>query len=848
MTPISEIIFSGFVSKVVNDIVDVPKDKIRRAVRNKNTKHQSIESQIYNVIVDVLNIKTNNQYENNQDSIYNAAEILLKLFKENDGDELECIKSCLRVLDLPVDENECLKFKVSLYKELGKEEYSELFRAILLLLLDQKNQYDNAVYEQLNQKLDDVILMLNSKKDGAENSNIKQKIKSRTQEYADKWDANMFLNDFDKRDENAGVNVKLSEVYLEEHLPHYIWGDNDENEPSTDLKELLSEYINEKRDSKMLLILGQPGIGKSTLITWIAAKFTEKANDILVYKFASDLGNINWRDSRVFYIILKELSLNYDDLAGKTLILDGFDEVSIEADKRRDILDSLYGNWIYSNTIKNFSLIITCRENYIQGFERLKCKYITLQPWDDVQINSFYKTFQGKTKNKISESTIEKLLENKKILGIPLILYMVLALNISIEKEGSIVDVYDKIFSLDGGIYDRCIENKMFADNHRVSEIKKQIHQISKDIAFWMFENNPEDANIPQEEYTRICDEVAQKSVSDKDTIRNDFFIGNYFNLVKHCEGVETERLYFVHRSVYEYFVVEAIFNSIENVILDLSYEKQETFISNISNYLKTGQLDNTMGDFFKYKISRLYYKMDIDKRGVLWKWCEVLIEKMMKRGMLYHVNGNMRRFDYMAIHEAICFYNIMYVLSLISDIYPQNLYLLSTIEKGLIQIYVGLYSKVSYYSMLYGINDRRLRRLIIRKTVFTGINYQELYLVGSDFCESNFTDQDFSKSILCSSNFNNAVMINTILREANLENASMKGTVLRGADLRGADLAGAKIEGVNLDDAKIEDSIWTDEDILEIRPLMQKAIFNYIKLQHIHGQERISREQLFYL
>ncbi len=54
---------------------------------------------------------------------------------------------------------------------------------------------------------------------------------------------------------------------------------------------------------------------------------------------------------------------------------------------------------------------------------------------------------------------IKKLLENREILGIPLILYMVLALNISIEKEESMVDVYDKIFSLDGGIYDRCIDN-----------------------------------------------------------------------------------------------------------------------------------------------------------------------------------------------------------------------------------------------------------------------------------------------------------------------------------------------------------------------------------------------------
>lgn len=40
-----------------------------------------------------------------------------------------------------------------------------------------------------------------------------------------------------------------------------------------------------------------------------------------------------------------------------------------------------------------------------------------------------------------------------------------MALNISIEKNGSIVDVYDKIFSLEGGIYDRCIDNKYFAKN-----------------------------------------------------------------------------------------------------------------------------------------------------------------------------------------------------------------------------------------------------------------------------------------------------------------------------------------------------------------------------------------------
>lgn len=34
----------------------------------------------------------------------------------------------------------------------------------------------------------------------------------------------MFLNDFSEWDENAGVNVKLKDVYIDEHLPHFIWG------------------------------------------------------------------------------------------------------------------------------------------------------------------------------------------------------------------------------------------------------------------------------------------------------------------------------------------------------------------------------------------------------------------------------------------------------------------------------------------------------------------------------------------------------------------------------------------------------------------------------------------------
>lgn len=688
MTPVSEIIFSGFVSKAVNNCVDVSWSKIKEAVKNGKTKHQTLESQVYNITVDVLNKITNNQYANNQDRIYDAAELLLKSFKENERNELGNIKSCLQVFQVNVNENECMKFRLLLYEEISKNKYIELYHAILLLLLEQKNQYDYVIYDQLNQKLDKVILILNQKKDDDIGNNVNQKIKSRTQEYADKWNQNMFLNDFDKRDENAGVNIKLKEVYVDEHLPHYIWRNN--QNISTDLKDLLKEYIYPHNDNKMLLILGQPGIGKSTLITWITANFSDIINDILVYRFASDLRDFDWQSDRLLNRILEKLGLDYKDLNRKTIILDGLDEVNIN--NRREVLDGLYDNLIYENRIKEFSLIITCRENYVQERERIRSKYIILQPWDVIQIRSFCNVFQESTKNNLSDSTIEKLFENREILGIPLILYMVLALNISIEKEGSLVDVYDRIFALDGGIYDKCINNKNFSEKHRIGELKELIQQVTRDIAIWVFENNPADEYIPKEEYYKICENVMQQNEQGSKEIQNDFMIGNFFRLVQYCDGIETNRLYFVHRTIYEYFVAETIFSSIKYAMLELTEKSQKEFAGIIAFYLKKGSISVTICEYLCYKIIMFYKKkISYEKRTKFYKWWESAINNMMEHGMFYYTEQSIELFDKVIFKEINCFINLLRLLRGIVCI-SNNLYIMEYVEQRYLHRYILYY------------------------------------------------------------------------------------------------------------------------------------------------------------
>lgn len=796
MTFIEEVVFSGFVSKAVNNIVDFSWTKMKKAVKEQNKKHQNLESQIYNVIIDVLNEITDNLYEDNQDKIYDATEVLLKAFKENE-DELGYvyIRACLQVLHLNVDENKCIKFKVLLYEKLSKNDYSELFRAILLLQLENKNKYDHTVYEELNIKLDEVIFILNHKKYDIESNNAKQKIKSRMQEYADKWNENMFLNNFNKRDKNAGVNVKLGEVYLDEHLPHYIWKDN--KKERYDLKDLLSEYIYEK--NKMLFILGQPGIGKSTLITWIIANFDGKRDDILVYKFAPDLNMIDWKNlnNNIVDEILKALNITYNELYGKILILDGFDEIDI-GNSGTEILKQLYLRLIKNSSWYKISVIITCRENYVHKIYKEECDYITLQSWDEIQIKSFCAIFQEKTNNDVSEYTIENVIKNKEILGIPLILYMVLALNISIENDASIVDIYDKIFSLEGGIYDRCIDYKSFANKHRIGEIKEQIHQISREIGIWMFENNPGEACIPQKEYQKVCCCVAKKQKLKNIDVEQDFKIGNYFKLVRHCEGIETEELSFVHRSIYEYFVAETIYTSIENAIIKLSEESQEEFAGKISIFLKQGKITYTICEYLQYKIMKLYNKMDYDNKKDFYLWWETAVGKMVVNGMFYYSGKNIQYLKNIIDKEIRCFLNLVKILRLIFKISTKE-YMLEKVDRVQLEKYIR-----------YGLvlcrreNEFLVENLNLKKVSLVNINLSSENLRVTDLEGADLRGADLRGANLSGKNFEGMNLQGIILENANLENANLQNADLKRSILTGIDLRGANLKNTIFDESHV--------------------------------------------
>lgn len=358
---------------------------------------------------------------------------------------------------------------------------------------------------------------------------------------------------------------------------------------------------------------------------------------------------------------------------------------------------------------------------------------------------------------------------------------MTLALNISIEKEGSIVDIYDKIFSLEGGIYDRCIDNRMFADKHRIGEVKEYIHQVSRDIAIWLFENNPNTACIPHKEYQKICGNVIQKYVQYNENINQDFLIGNFFKLVRHCDGIETEELYFVHRSIYEYFVAETIYNSIEKSIIDLTEKSQEDLAKNIAFYLKMGKISPTIGEYLQHKIIKLYKKMNPEKKQRFYLWWENTVDKMMEVGMFYYTDRNIHDYKNIIDKEINCFYNLIEILRL----------LLVTTDRRYIMENVNV-SRLLGYIKLRG-SRHNLNKIYLKDTDLSGIKLHEFSLQEANLCNANLYGADLSECKLC----------NADLRGANLEMAN-----LCNADLRGVKLKGAKLEKVKMSGARIDGNI----------------------------------------
>lgn len=423
---------------------------------------------------------------------------------------------------------------------------------------------------------------------------------NKKQDYIDNWNSRLFLHtDNDERP------LTLADAFIMPHFEYRIKNTGIKLFDEDTMDEVIEKFMKYDKSANML-ITGAPGIGKTSIVSWIAGKYKEK-DDIIILRFR------DWErdelDDGLFQAICNTLDCRKRDLENKIIILDGYDEIKVLNNGKFLVRDFLNGILDF----KNMKAIITSRTDYITEylFEFVIC----LQSFQIEEIKQFYSIITGnELKNDSGYSNLD-------VLGIPVILYMAIMSDIDITKGDTKPELYHKIFAEKGGIFDRFSYRGNGYDygNQILRDIinAKSYLAFLQEIAFRMFDKNKLSIPIIEEEIPKLTFHGAEISILE-------------FPIKKLFDKTVT-RIEFVHKSIYDYFVSDYIARQIYNLIQLKDYKEELACF--FGKTLINKELSVEILEHLKYKISvsGLYGVSDKVART---------FQLMLKDGMTYYTHS----------------------------------------------------------------------------------------------------------------------------------------------------------------------------------------------------------------
>lgn len=558
------------------------------------------------------------------------------------------------------------------------------------------------------------------------------------------------------------------------------------------------------------------------------------------------------------------------ELNGVLLILDGFDEITLPShihrheiiknlqkyfnqtlcktfqnnlnEKRRDD-QTTDSNQTQYDTKQNFLLLITCRNNYIdtgkQQNDNLQ-NYIHLSPLNQAQVLHFAAGYNMKiSRYGLTPYPMEVLLnpdtytnsQFQEILGIPIILYMIIAYRIVLKEYSSasgnmntMTDIYDRIFRLEDGIFSHFDKNDNVSSDRSVNRIDvpmacRQEHLlISKLIATEMFLVAPE-GELPNAIYTKIKS-AAEKRLEAKKVNANfdEIFKGNGYLIFrdKHIEAGSS--VAFVHRSMYEYFTGCYLFDQIkafvEGAALDASKnlsDQEKIKAHNAREALKTlrlilqsRQLTPEIEQHLNRKLQQFYNHRMVENPSNLFGVFKKTFNEMLEANRFlcselpdeYHLEqGHAYDAQHMGAntflnlrHELLSFLNHLSVLRTMlffqsegpAAVQPYTKDTRSAFDRYIRQT-IQDRLELQWCAKKFDDADQGIENILqsVRDAVYEKLNFSYLDLSGiklqhmnlSDICfdHSSLKDTQMSHTVLTRSSFLKAVFTHADLTYANL-------------------------------------------------------------------------------
>lgn len=509
------------------------------------------------------------------------------------------------------------------------------------------------------------------------------------------------------------------------------------------LEKIIDRFVKYEKTSTML-ITGLPGIGKSSITSWVANKYKE--NDELIILRFRDWNNIELGKGLI-NAICNILECKTIDLEGETLILDGFDEMKSLISRNR-LLTNFFSD---IKDLECFKIIITSRPTYIDStyFQNV----FELQNFDIDKVDIFCERILG---NRLDKK--EKIESNLDIIGIPVILYMAIMSNVDISENPTKPELYTRIFAEKGGIFDKFYDGQSeYSTGNQIlrnsNNIKKYLNFL-REIAFEMFENN--ELYIKENGF-----QIPELEFDGKFVSILDFPIKHLF------ENINLN-IEFIHKSIYEYFVAEHIFESLkENVELST-----EEFAGSLGLLLKKNILSYEILEFLNYKIKKhdLNNKFDIIMKA---------FQLMLNDGMTYNTNKCMKN-----------------VIDCELNVFANMLEILHLWDCRNVKFDESIIPYIKYNkNLMLNLKDLDLSDMDLEDVNFKGANLEGVKLKNTKLRNAILPGINLDHA-----DFRNADLNNVDLRDTNLNNAD-----LRDANLVGTDFMNAYIKGIKISEEDIE-------------------------------------------
>ena len=838
-----------FLGLVTGEIWDCSKEKIRTAYKNhKNAVEETktFETHMYTAIVDAFcyyaNINPQNARPDIMDFIYTTAEIYFNESHTEKADSTTALLHALNILDSKFgdtaliknyeNEKEEDKAKIEtvanyLQKYIVKDEKfrDEYINEVLGRLLKinhriEKKQLEHELFpEQITavvkeaehniisttvEESDRIIASVSNKidsfakerfsdsyiKNNPELVTTKIKFKDAKAEYVKKWNERLFLHRKPKNKE-----LRLSNTFIPPLCKVIIPEDKQSEKPQDCFYEIIEQFI---ENGKSLLLVGQPGIGKTSIVCYLANRYKHNS-DVIILRF-SDWTEEEWNDltykthgSLLFKAITHKLKCSERDLKNKILILDGFDEIKFYSHSN-DLLKSFL---LQIRSIRGLRVLITTRDNYINLNIVKFQNVIKLCPFNENKIIEYAGIVADKNKYKSSN------VGDAGVYGVPVILYMALTIGIDIVEQNNRCSAFEKIFSLDGGIFDRFATESVpgydECATHEIAFVKEVFYNILCETAYEMFKNEADGIFIDRNTYENIINQERNK-MSYKTALWYDFPIDNLYE--------KGERIEFVHKSIYEYFVAQYLFERIIAATINTYYI--QTLLSEemlrkgkaiLADRLKQGNLTNEILEHLKYKIDEYGYK-SIGSTYFIKIFTDMIIHGMMSSNENCHGGYSLEK-------EFTIFYNMLRFLHLWID--P---------DKDIVKLEKAALSKLCIYVKLYSYYKSLSAKDLPDPILFYFDETSKLDLSNFDLTKCDLSglkhgNINFKNCILVKANLNNSSFIGCIFENTNLKSANMQNTKLRSAiffqsNVMKADFSGADITMSQFVFCHLESAIFT--------------------------------------